>query len=78
MNWFMKHRATAVLRTPTSEACPKAMEAAIAGGFRIGEFTLTTPDALDHLSNFVSNDKYSDVKFGMGTVMNVDDAEKSM
>ena len=41
---FAQIRACAVLRTPTSEACPKAMQAAIDGGFKIVEFTLTTPD----------------------------------
>jgi hypothetical protein len=49
---FAEIRACAVLRTATSEACPKAMTAAIDGGFKICEFTLTTPDCLDHLSDF--------------------------
>ena len=33
---FADIRACAVLRTPTSEACPKAMQASIDGGFKIG------------------------------------------
>ena len=37
---FAEIRACAVLRTATSEACPKAMQAAIDGGFKIVEFTL--------------------------------------
>jgi len=49
---FAQIRACAVLRTPTSEACPKAMQAAIDGGFKIVEFTLTTPDCLSHLADF--------------------------
>ena len=49
---FAQIRACAVLRTATSEACPKAMQAAIDGGFKIVEFTLTTPDCLQHLANF--------------------------
>ena len=49
---FAYDRACAVLRTPTSEACPKAMQAAIDGGFKIVEFTLTTPDCLQHLADF--------------------------
>lgn len=49
---FAEIRACAVLRTSTSEACPKAMQAAIDGGFKIVEFTLTTPDCLDHLADF--------------------------
>lgn len=49
---FAEIRACAVLRTATSDACPKAMQAAIDGGFKICEFTLTTPDCLDHLADF--------------------------
>ena len=49
---FAEIRACAVLRTATSEACPKAMQAAIDGGFKICEFTLTTPDCLEHLADF--------------------------
>ena len=74
---FAQIRACAVLRTPTSEACPKAMQAAIDGGFKIVEFTLTTPDCLEHLSNFRS--KYDgDVMVGCGTIMNTDDAQDAM
>lgn len=74
---FADVRACAVLRTPTSEACPKAMQAAIDGGFKIVEFTLTTPDCLDHLSDF--RKKYDgDVMVGCGTIMNTDDAERAV
>ena len=74
---FANIRACAVLRTPTSEACPKAMQACIDGGFKIVEFTLTTPDCLDHLSSF--REKYDgDVMVGCGTIMNTDDAERAV
>lgn len=74
---FAQIRACAVLRTPTSEACPKAMQAAIDGGFKIVEFTLTTPDCLQHLSDFRS--KYDgDVMVGCGTILNTDDAEAAV
>merc|ERR1719221_131596 len=77
LNKFAEHRACAVLRTSTSEACPKAMQAAIDGGFKICEFTLTTPDCLDHLANF--RKKYDgDVMVGCGTIMNTDDAERAV
>ena len=77
LDWFAKYRACAVLRTPTSEACPKAMQAAIDGGFKIGEFTLTTPDCLDHLSNFRT--KYDgEVSIGCGTIMKVQDAKDAV
>ena len=74
---FAQIRACAVLRTPTSEACPKAMQAAIDGGFKIVEFTLTTPDCLEHLSNFRSKND-GDVMVGCGTIMNTDDAQDAM
>ena len=74
---FAQIRACAVLRTATSEACPKAMQAAIDGGFKIVEFTLTTPDCLQHLSDFRS--KYDgDVMVGCGTIMNTQDAADAM
>jgi len=74
---FAQIRACAVLRTATSEDCPKAMQAAIDGGFKIGEFTLTTPDCLQHLSDFRA--KYDgDVMIGCGTIMNTEDAENAM
>lgn len=74
---FADIRACAVLRTPTSEACPKAMQACIDGGFKITEFTLTTPDCLDHLSNF--REKYDgEVMVGCGTIMNTEDAERAV
>ena len=74
---FATIRACAVLRTPTSAACPKAMQACIDGGFEIVEFTLTTPDCLHHLADFRSRyDKK--VMIGCGTIMNVADAEAAM
>lgn len=52
-------------------------QAAIDGGFKIVEFTLTTPDCLQHLSDFRA--KYDgDVMVGCGTILNVDDAKNAM
>jgi 2-dehydro-3-deoxyphosphogluconate aldolase / (4S)-4-hydroxy-2-oxoglutarate aldolase len=77
LNKFAVIRACAVLRTKTSAACPKAMQAAIDGGFKIVEFTLTTPDCLDHLAAFRA--KYDgDVLVGCGTIMNPADAERAI
>merc|ERR1719512_436695 len=74
---FAQIRACAVLRTATSDACPKAMQAAIDGGFKICEFTLTTPDCLEHLADF--RQKYDgDVMIGCGTILSPEDAEKAM
>lgn len=74
---FARDRACAVLRTATSEACPKSMQAAIDGGFKIVEFTLTTPDCLQHLADFRS--KYDgDVMVGCGTILNTEDAANAI
>merc|ERR1719428_2652255 len=74
---FKKHRACAVLRTPTAELCPPAMQAAIDGGFEIVEFTLTTPGCLDAVSDFRA--KYDGkVMVGCGTVMDVPDAKAAI
>jgi len=74
---FAQIRACAVLRTATSEACPKAMTAAIDGGFKIAEFTLTTPNCLDHLSTF--REKYDgNVMVGCGTILTTEDCENAV
>jgi len=76
-NRFATHRACAVLRTPTAAAAPKAMAAAIDGGFKIAEFTLTTPGCLDTLADFRA--KYDGrVMVGCGTVMSTLECEAAM
>jgi 2-dehydro-3-deoxyphosphogluconate aldolase/(4S)-4-hydroxy-2-oxoglutarate aldolase len=77
LDTFAQIRACAVLRTATSDACPKAMQAAIDGGFQICEFTLTTPDCLQHLSDFRA--KYDGkVMIGCGTILTIEDAENAI
>jgi Entner-Doudoroff aldolase len=74
--WFGEHKATAVLRTNTAEAAPLAMDAALRAGFKIAEFTLTTPGCLDTMADFRS--KHPDVMIGCGTVMNADMCAKAL
>lgn len=76
LDTFALHRACAVLRTPIDGAAMKAMTAAIDGGFKIAEFTLTTPGCLDCVSD--SRSKYDDVLVGCGTIMCIEDAEKAI
>ena len=53
------------------------MQAAIDGGFKIVEFTLTTPDCLQHLSDCrAKND--GEVMVGCGTILTIEDAEKAI
>jgi len=68
---FAEHRCSAILRTPLADAVVPAMEAAVAGGFRIVEFTLTTPGALAAIQRFAASD---DLTVGAGTVLTLHDA----
>jgi Entner-Doudoroff aldolase len=59
-------RASAILRTPMAGAAAPAMDAAIRGGFRIVEFTLNTPGALDSIEAF---SRREGLVVGAGTVL---------
>ena len=50
IEFFRAARASAILRTDLPDAAESAMRAAIAAGFRVLEFTLTVPNALEHIS----------------------------
>ena len=71
-----KTRASAILRTDDADAAQKAMEAAIRGGFTICEFTLTVPDVYELIADF--SKRHPDVVFGAGTVLTVEEAERSV
>ena len=47
-----RERASAILRTDDRGAAAAAMDAAVAGGFRVVEFTLTIPDAYGLIAEF--------------------------
>lgn len=68
-------RASAILRTPIESAAAPAMRAAIDAGFRIVEFTLTTPGAFDRISEFAADDS---LMVGAGTVLTTDDAKRAV
>jgi 2-dehydro-3-deoxyphosphogluconate aldolase/(4S)-4-hydroxy-2-oxoglutarate aldolase len=72
---FALHRCSAILRTNDREAVRPALEAAIAGGFRIVEVTMTTPDCLEHISAL--SERHG-VVVGAGTVLSVDNAKEAM
>ena len=63
------------MRTPYEEAVVPSMEAAVRGGFRIIEFTLNTPGALDHVARF---SRVEDLVVGAGTVLTADDARSAI
>ncbi len=64
-------KASAILRTEVGSAVAPAMEAAVRGGFRIVEFTLTTPGALKCIEEFSQREG---LVVGAGTVLTVEDA----
>ena len=68
-------RASAILRCPTRETAVSAMEAAVRGGFRIIEFTLTIPGALDLVEEFA---RRPDLIVGAGTVLTTDEARTAV
>ena len=78
-NEFVAHlheaRASAILRTQYDDAAAPAMEAAIRGGFRIVEFTLTIPNALSHIESFGARD---DIIVGAGTVLSPEDVQNAV
>lgn len=68
-------RASAILRTKIAEAAGPAMEAAVRGGFRIVEFTLNTPGALERIAEFARRDE---VVVGAGTVLTAQEARDAV
>lgn len=69
-------RATAILRTNEVDAAGPAMRAAIEGGFRIVEFTLTTPGALELIEAFAR--EFPEIAVGAGTVLTVEEARRAV
>ena len=68
-------RASAILRTDVAEAAAPAMDAAIRGGFRVVEFTLTIPDVYERIGEFAARDG---VVVGAGTVLTVEQARAAV
>lgn len=72
---FGEEKASAILRTDSQEKAALAMEAAVRGGFRIIEFTLTIPGVYELVQDFARRDG---LVVGTGTVMNENQARKSV
>jgi Entner-Doudoroff aldolase len=68
-------RISAIIRSKDRNLARNAITAAIDGGFRIVEFTLTTPDALGLISEFSKRD---DLLVGAGTVLTREDVRMSI
>ena len=61
-----RERVSAIIRTEDQSHAHDAIQAAVDGGFKVIEFTLTTPGALELISAFA---KQSELLVGAGTVM---------
>jgi len=70
-----REQVSAIIRTKDQGVAGSAMQAAAEGGFRILEFTLTTPGALQLISEF---SKRRDLLVGAGTVLTVEQARQSV
>jgi len=68
-------RASAILRTPHGEAAGPAMDAAVRGGFRVIEFTMSVPGVLDLVREF---SKKEGVVVGVGTVLTPEEARSAV
>jgi Entner-Doudoroff aldolase len=75
VQFFADHRASAILRTSIADAAAPAMEAALRAGFKVVEFTLTTPGAVDLISAF---SRREGIVVGAGTVLTADDAKSAV
>jgi len=68
-------RASAILRTDSRAAAAAAMEAAVRGGFKVVEFTLTIPGAFDLIEEFA---RRPDLVVGAGTVLTEEEARTAV
>lgn len=75
LNTLRKARASAILRTDDHAAARQAMDAAVRGGFRVIEFTLTIPGALELVREFSQQDG---LVVGAGTVLTPDEARAAV
>lgn len=75
LDFLATHRCTAILRTKHADAVRPAMDAAIEGGFRAVEVTLTTPGALAAIAHY---SKIPELLVGAGTVLDGAQAQRAV
>ncbi|MCH8345226.1 MAG: bifunctional 4-hydroxy-2-oxoglutarate aldolase/2-dehydro-3-deoxy-phosphogluconate aldolase [Planctomycetes bacterium] len=75
VSFLHTHQASAILRTSIGQSAKPAMDAALRGGFKVIEFTLTTPGALELIGEF---SKQQGIVIGAGTVLTTDDANAAV
>lgn len=72
---FGREKASAIVRANSQEKAALAMEAAIRGGFKIIEFTMTIPGVFELVQDFSQR---GGLVVGTGTVMDQAEAQKSV
>lgn len=72
---FRRERASAILRTDNESRARGAMNAAVAAGFRICEFTLTVPGAMRLIGEFAAK---PGLVVGAGTVLTREQAREAV
>jgi len=72
---ILERRVGAIIRTKDAQLAADAMNAAVAGGFRMVEFTLTTPDAMQLITDFAQR---PDLLVGAGTVLTPAEARSAV
>lgn len=78
-----RQRITAILRTNDAQLAADAMNAAVRGGIRCVEFTLTTPGAYELIAEFAARrvdgpDAQARLWVGAGTVLRPDQARRAV
>lgn len=72
---FRQRRASAIIRTNSTDAARRAMDAAVRGGFTVCEFTMSVPGALDLVSEFRA--RAEGLIVGVGTVLTPEEARRA-
>jgi Entner-Doudoroff aldolase len=73
VNVVAEEKASAILRTDNQQKAASAMEAAIRGGFKLVEFTLSIPGAYELIQEFAT---LENIVVGAGTVLTAGEARK--
>jgi 2-dehydro-3-deoxyphosphogluconate aldolase/(4S)-4-hydroxy-2-oxoglutarate aldolase len=73
---LLARKISAIVRTDDQSVAEQAMAAAVKGGFRVIEFTLNTPGALELITQFRSMDE--SLLVGAGTVMTPQAAKEAV
>jgi 2-dehydro-3-deoxyphosphogluconate aldolase/(4S)-4-hydroxy-2-oxoglutarate aldolase len=79
-----RHRTTAIVRADSQDKARRAMDAAVGGGIRVVEFTLTTPGVYELIAEFAQREGLSPIDglenlvVGAGTVMTQKQAQRAV